>query len=124
MAAPEDSGKYKIKGKSIAGYDSEIEVDIGIEGAKNHKVVSKEIPDPTPYDGGTITWFNAYGVKDKNNDKFADIQYTVTLNKLPEGKKLFLKLPTGIVEQTTEPAGNGKIKFNLALGDPPTGYGP
>ena len=124
MATPEDSGKFKIKGKDVPGYDSEIEVDIGTEGAKNHKVVSKDIPNPSPYGGSDIIWFNAFGVKEKNNDKFADIPYTVKLNKLPEGKKLFVKLPAGIVEQRFEEAEPGKIKFELAVGDPPIGYWP
>jgi hypothetical protein len=126
MATAEENGKFKLKGKDAPGFDSEIEVDIGTEKAKTHKVVSKKIPDDTPYGKGKITWFNAYGVKLKNNDKdeYEDIPYTVTLNKLPDGKKLFLKLPAGIVEQGTEQAGTGKIKFTLAIGDPPTGFGP
>ena len=120
-------GKFKLKGKNIPNFDSEIEVDIGSGNEAKYDVVSKEIPDPTPYEGGTITWFNAYGIRKKgepDKKKYADIQHTVTISALPTGKKLFVQLPTGIVEVPTESAGNGKIKFHLAVGDPPTGYGP
>ena len=118
-------GKFKLKGKNIPGYDSEIEVDIGVDHANKYDVVSKQIPEPTPYENGTITWFNAYGVKDKVTGKYADISYTVTLSALPAGKtKLFVLLPSGIQEIQTKAGGSGKIKFTLAIGDPPVGYYP
>jgi hypothetical protein len=117
-------GKFKIKGKNIPGYDSEIEVDIGSDHAKNYDVVSKTIPEPSPYEGGKITWFNAYGVKEKATGKYADISYTVTLSALPAGKKLFALLPSGIQEIPTKAGGRGKVKFTLAIGDPPLGYWP
>ena len=117
-------GKFKLKGKHIPGYDSEIEVDIGSDHANKYDVVSKAIPEPSPYEGGTITWFNAYGVKEKATGKYADISYTVTLSALPKGKKLFVLLSSGIQEVPTKSAGSGKIKFTLAIGDPPMGYGP
>jgi hypothetical protein len=117
-------GKVKLKGKNIPGYDSEIEVDIGSDNVSKYDVVSKEIPAPTPYEGGTITWFNAYGVKDKKTGKYASISYTVTLSSLPTGKRLFVLLPTGIEEIYPKVSGSGKVKFTLAIGDPPMGYGP
>ena len=118
-------GKFKIKGKKIPDYDSEIEVDIGNENARKYEVVSKEIPPNTPYDGGEIAWFNAYGVKEKESGKYADISYTVTLRALPKGKtKLFVLLASGPQEVEFKSAGSGKIKFELAVGDPPIGWWP
>ena len=118
-------GKFKIKGKKIHDYDTEIEVDIGAGNEANHEVTEKPIPDPTPYEGGTITWFVAFAVKERTNGAYADIPYTVTLNSLPKGKtKLFALLPTGIQEMDVKVGGSGKIKFDLAVGDPPVGYYP
>ena len=118
-------GKVKIKGKNIPGYDSEIEVDIGSGNAKKYKVVSKEIPAPTSYDGGTITWFNAYGVKEKATGKYADISYTVILSALPAGKtKLFALINNVPQELEIKAGGSGKIKFTLNVGDPPVGIWP
>jgi hypothetical protein len=118
-------GKFKIKGnKKIAGYDSEIEVDIG-NNYTAHEVTEKPIPEPTPYGEGTITWFVAFAVREKANGAFADIPYTVTLNNFPKGKtKLFALLPTGVQELDVKATGSGKIKFELAVGDPPVGMYP
>ena len=119
------NGKFKIKGKKISNYDTEIEVDIGAGSAANHEVTDKPIPDPTPYEGGTITWFVAFAVKEKSNGSYADIPYTVTLNSLPKGKtKLYALLPTGITEMDVKVSGSGKIKFELSVGDPPLGIYP
>jgi hypothetical protein len=118
------NGKFKIKGKHIPDFDSDIEVDIGSNNVGNHDVTDKPIPDPTPYQGGTITWFVAFAVKEKSNGSYANINYTVTLNELPKGKKLFVLLSSGIEEVATHSAGSGKIKFTLAIGDPPLGMGP
>ena len=117
-------GKFKIKGKNIPNYNTDIEVDIG-NNYQAHEVTDKPIPDPTPYEGGTITWFVAFAVKEKSNGAYADIPYTVTLDALPKGKtKLFALLPTGITEMDVKVSGSGKIKFELAVGDPPVGYFP
>lgn len=118
-------GKFKIKGNNkIAGYNSEIEVDIGDNFAA-HEVTEKPIPDPTPYEGGTITWFVAFAVREKSNGAYADIPYTVTLNELPKGKtKLYALLPSGVKEMDVKVGGSGKIKFELAVGDPPLGMYP
>jgi hypothetical protein len=118
-------GKFKIKGKNLPGYDSEIEVDIGSDNAKKYEVVSKEIPAPSSYEGGTITWFNAYGVKEKSSGKYAKISYTVTLSALPSGKtKLFALINKVPQKLDFKETGSGKIKFTLAVGDPPVGIWP
>lgn len=118
-------GKVKLKGKNVPGYDSEIEVDIGSDHAKKYDVVSKTIPDPTPYGSGTITWFNAFGVKEKSTGKDAGINYTVTLSALPAGKtKLFALVNKIPQELEIKSGGSGKIKFTLNIGDPPVGFFP
>jgi hypothetical protein len=117
-------GKFKIKGKNIPNFDSEIEVDIG-NNYDAHEVTEKPIPDPTAYDKGTITWFAAFAVREKAGGAEANIPYVVTLSELPTGKtKLFALLKTGIKELDVKPAGAGKIKFELAIGDPPIGFYP
>ena len=119
------NGKFKIKGKHVPGYDSEIEVDIGADNAGNHDVTDKPIPNPTAHDGGTITWFVAFAVKEKSNGHYANLTYTVTLNALPAGKaKLFAEVSGAPQELQLHPAGSGKIKFTLDVGDPPLGYWP
>ncbi|MBV6395594.1 MAG: hypothetical protein HFACDABA_01172 [Anaerolineales bacterium] len=121
----ESRGKFKIKGKKMPGYDTEIEVDLGDQHAEHYEVTDKPIPDPTPYEKGTITWFVAFAVREKSNGAYADIPYTVTLNKLPKGKtKLFALLPTGIMQLKAKAGGSGKIKVELAVGDPPMGFYP
>ena len=117
--------KFKIKGKNIPGYDSEIEVDIGSSNDKKFDVVSKAIPAPTSYGDGTILWFNAFGVKEKSTGKDANITYTVTLSALPAGKtKLFALVDNSPQEIEIKTGGSGKIKFTLNVGDPPLGYWP
>lgn len=119
-------GKYKIKGKdSIAGYNSEIELDIGSNDPNLYEVITKDIPEPTQHEGGTITWFNAYGIVVKATGKDATIRYTVTLNALPAGKtKLFALYDGAAHELPIQNAGNGKVKFTLSVGDPPVGAWP
>lgn len=118
-------GKKKLKGKNIPNYDSEIEVDIGSENAKKYEVISKDIPEPTTYDGGTITWFNAYGVVDSETKAPAKIKYTVVLSALPTGKKKLFALVNDVPQELEfKTAGSGKIKFTWDLGDPPIGIWP
>lgn len=115
------NAKYKIKGNNkIPDYDSELEIDVD----DKYEAYSKAIPEPTPYEGGTITWFNAFGVREKSTRKDKDITYRVTLQALPAGKRLFALYGGEPHEIATENAGNGKIRFTLSVGDPPTGAGP
>jgi hypothetical protein len=113
--------KYKIKGNNkIPGYDSELEVDVD----DKYEAYSKEIPAPTPYQNGVITWFNNFGVREKSDKKNADVTYTVTLQAPPEGSQLFVFYGGQPHAMPTESGGNGKIKYTLNVGDPPNGFYP
>ena len=115
------NAKFKIKGKgNMPNYDTDLEIEVD----DKFEVYSKPIPDPTPFESGFITWFNAFGVKEKATGKDTNIQYKVTLQKLPTGKRLFYLYKNQPQEISTEDAGNGKVKFTLAIGDPPTGTYP
>ena len=108
----------------LEGKDNKPDHKLFIEVDDNYEAYHKPIPDRTPYQDGFITWFNAFGVRDKNGND-ADVEYTVTLKKRDSGKKLFYqdknKKP---VEIKPEDAGNGNIRFKLSIGDPPTGHYP
>lgn len=129
------NSKYKIKGNNkIPKYDSEIEIDVDDQ----FEAYNKDIPDPTPYQGFTITWFNNFGVRSKSTGKNAKTTYTVKLKKIPAGKRLFVKANDGTVIEVTSKnpsdpdseklkysaAGRGNIKFSWDEDDPPTGFGP
>lgn len=115
------NAKYKIKGNNkVPGYDSEIEVDVD----DKYEAYSKPIPEPTPHEGLTITWFNNFGVREKSSGKDANITYKVKLKKLPEGKRLYALYDGEVHELTTEDAGSGNINFELNVGDPPIGSAP
>ena len=114
-------GKFKIKGKgNIPNYDTDLEIEVN----DKYEAYSKPIPEPTPYQNGFITWFNAFGVREKITGRDANVRYKVTLQELPAGKKLFYLYNNEPVEITTESAGDGKVKFSLDIGDPPTGSFP
>lgn len=114
-------GKFKIKGKgNIPNYDTDLEIEVN----DKYEAYSKPIPDPTPYQNGFITWFNAFGVREKTTGRDANVHYKVTLQELPAGKRLFYLYNNEPVEVTTENAGQGKVKFTLDIGDPPTGQFP
>ena len=118
--------KYKIKGNNkIPNYDSEVEIEVD----DKYEAYSKPIPDqPTPLpNGGQVTWFNNFGIREKSTGRNADVTYTGTVQALPAGQMLFTILPGNSVPQevTTDPVGNtGKVRFTLSVGDPPVGSGP
>lgn len=113
--------KFKIKGNNkVPNYDSEIEVEVN----DKYEAYSKAIPEPTQYQGFTITWFNNFGVREKSSGKNANVTYKVKLKKLPEGKRLFALYDGKVHELTGKDAGGGNIKFELNVGDPPLGTGP
>jgi len=110
-----------IKGNDkIPNYDSEIEIDVD----DRYEAYSKTIPDPTPYEDGVITWFNAFGVREKTSRKEASITYNVVLQALPAGTRFFALYGGEPHELKTEAAGKGKVKFTLNIGDPPIGKYP
>ena len=113
--------KYKIKGNNkIPDFDSELEIDVD----DKYEAYSKPIPEPTPYQGGYITWFNAFGVREKASGKNADVIYKVTLEALPAGKRLFALYGREPHEIVPDAVGNKKVRFTLSVGDPPTGFYP
>lgn len=115
------TAKYNIKGNDkIPNYNSEIEIEVD----DKYEAYSKAIPDPTPYERGVITWFNAFGVREKASRKDANVTYEVILHALPNGKKLFALYEGKPHEITIQEAGKGKIKFTLDVGDPPVGQYP
>ncbi len=115
------NAKYKVKGNNkIPNYDSELEIDVD----DKYEAYSKPIPEPTPYQDGFITWFNAFGVKEKASGKNTDVTYKVTLQASPAGKRLFALYGGEAHELSTQDIGNGKITFTLSVGDPPIGHYP
>ena len=112
--------KFKLKGNNkIPDYDSEVDVDVD----NKYEAYSKDIPEPTQYQGITITWFNAFGVREKSNRKDANVSYEVTLQAPLAGQKLYALYGSGPHELKTNNAGPRKVKFTLDVGDPPIGMG-
>ena len=126
----------KITGdkKHLTGIDKykdfspDLEIDIKIPG--DFEVYGKDLPEPTkhPQDsqGRTIKWFNAFGVRYKGGGD-ADVEYTVTLDKLPENTQLYYldKNKKDVHEITKiENVNDKQIRFTLSIGDPPTGAYP
>jgi hypothetical protein len=113
--------KYNIKGTDkIRDYDSRLEIDVD----DRYEAYSKPIPEPTPFEDGFITWFNAFGVREKASRRDANILYTVVLRALPAGKRLFAMYDGQPHEIKSENADRGMIKFTLSVGDPPLGAFP
>ncbi len=113
--------KFKMKGKgNIANHDTDLDIEVD----DTYEVYSKPVPDPTPFENGFITWFNAFGVRHKTSKKDTNIRYKVTLQKLPAGKRLFYLYNNVPHEITPEDDVVGKVRFFLEVGDPPTGIYP
>ncbi len=115
------NAKFKIRGKgNIPNYVTDLDIEVD----DRYEAYSKPVPDPTPFENGFITWFNAFGVREKVSGKDANIQYTVTLQALPAGKRLFYLHNNQPHEISTADAGSGKVTFTLDIGDPPSGMYP
>ena len=113
--------KYRIKGNDkISKYDSELEIDVD----DRYEAYSKPIPEPTPYENGLITWFNAFGVREKASRKDANVTYEVIRRTPPTTKRLFVLYDGKPHEIKPENADKGRVKFTLNVGDPPVGYFP
>jgi hypothetical protein len=81
---------------------------------------------PTTYNGKTVDWISNFGIKEKNNDKYADMSYTVILSPRT-GQTLVCY--NGATDQfhpiTVYDAPSdypGKIAFDLTIGDPGSGW--
>ncbi len=115
------NAKFKIRGKgNIPNYVTDLDIEVD----DIYEAYSKPVPDPTPFENGFITWFNAFGVREKVSRKDANVQYTVTLQALPAGKRLFYLYNNQPHEISVEDAGGGKARFSLGIGDPPVGTFP
>jgi hypothetical protein len=113
--------KFTIQGNNkIPNFASALEIDVD----EKYEAYNKPIPEPTPYKDGFITWFCAFGVREKTSRKDADVTYEVTLQALPKGKSLFVLHGGEPHEITPRDAGKGRIKFTLSVGDPPVGAYP
>jgi hypothetical protein len=103
------------------------DLDIEVQVSGDYEVYSKPLPEPTPHpDGGTIKWFNAFGVRQKGGSD-ADVKYKVTLQKLPPGKKLYYlaKNQKDFYEiKKLVTVDDKRVSFELSIGDPPTGAYP
>jgi len=115
---------------SIAKYDRfNPDLDIEVKVPGNYEVYSKALPEPMehPTGGGkTIKWFNSFGVRIKGGND-ANVEYTVTLDKLPSDTKLYyLDQNKKDIHKITEfeQVDNNRVRFTLAIGDPPTGVYP
>ena len=94
------------------------------------EVVTKEIAPNLPAasaDGVPIQWFAAFGVRLLNKDKslgdYANIKYTIIMDALPAGKRLFAYYGGKLHERKFTTSGT-KTRFDLEVGDPPIGFGP
>lgn len=115
------NAKYRIQGNNkIPNYEPELDIDVD----DRYEAYHKPIPEPTPYEDGLITWFIAFGVREKASLKDANVNYEVTLKALPTGKRLFVLHSGKPHEITPQDAGKGRIKFTLNVGDPPAGIFP
>ncbi len=113
--------KHQITGNNkILNYDSRLEIEVD----DKYEAYSKPIPEPTPFEKGFITWFTAFGVRERTSLKDANVTYTVTLQAFPAGTRLFALYGGKPQELKTQDAGKGRIKFTLDVGDPPTGKYP
>ena len=128
MAKVKGDKKHLADHPKYDGFDPDLDIEVKAQG--DYEVYSKEIPAPVrhPRDtqGRTIKWFNAFGVRDKDGND-ADVEYTVTLQKLPENTQLYYLDKNGrdVHEITNfENADDKHIRFTLSIGDPPTGAYP
>jgi len=116
-------GKYQVRGRR------NIELDLGDHDPALFAVIEKEMETnlPTSYDGITIEWVNSFGVRHRGRDGklggYANVPYTVVMDALPVGKRLFAYYGGQVHEITFQTEGN-QTRASLAIGDPPIGLGP
>lgn len=107
-----------------------VELDLGVNDPTLFAVVTKTI-DPnlptTSADGVPIQWIAAFGVRKVNKNKtlgaYANVKYSVMMDALPAGKRLFA-FYGGKLHELTFTTSGAKTRFELEVGDPPIGFGP
>lgn len=106
-----------------------VKVDLERNDHAKYHVVEKDMPShlPATWNGTKITWFTCFGVRYRKDDDssgdYADVEYTIQMDALPEGKTL-LAFYDGAVQVLSATTQGGKTRFRLNRGDPPVGYAP
>lgn len=110
-------------------HERELTVNLGKHDHNKYVVVKKDLPAglPTEWDGMQIAWFNNFGIRALKKDgapgEFADIHYTVILEKDPEETLVYFDGRT-IRELKCKRIGKTNLVWAaLDLGDPPVGNG-
>ncbi len=125
------NGRFTIPGRGKHAA-RKLELDLGSNDPSKFVVVEKDMPTnlPTHKAGDPnfkYEWFACFGVRHRKaggqHGDFADIHYTITLDPLPAGKRLFAFYGGQVHELSTQSVGN-RIKASLNVGDPPIGMGP
>ncbi len=116
-------GRYEVPGRR------NIEIDLGDNDPTQYAVVQKDIDPniPTSFNGIQIEWFNTFGIRrrrrGKNLGDYANIPYTIFMDALPAGKRLFAYYG-GAIHELSFQTEAGQTRASLSVGDPPIGYGP
>lgn len=114
-------GRFKIKGSgNIPDFDTDLEIEVDLK----YEAYSKPVPDRTPFEDGYITWFNAFGIRDKATRGNANVPCRVILQNLPEGKRLFVFHDDQPHEIFPQNIGQDRVMFTLDIGDPSIGTFP
>jgi hypothetical protein len=125
MAKIQGDKRHLAGNPKYDGFSPDLEIDIKVKG--DFEVYPKDLPAPTKHPkGDTIKWFNAFGVRHIGGGD-ADVEYTVTLQKLPANTQLYYldKNKKDVHEITQfEKVNDNQIRFTLSIGDPPTGAYP
>ena len=81
---------------------------------------------PASYNGKPVDWVGNFGIKEKKNDKYANMAYTVILSpRLGQTLVCFNSETEQFQPITVYPAPAeypGKIAFDLTIGDPGSGW--
>lgn len=125
------NGRFIIPGRGKHAA-RKLELDLGGNDPSKFVVVEKDMPTKLPtHKAGDpnfkYEWFACFGIRHLKtggrHGDFADIHYTIILDALPAGKRLFAFYGGQVHELPTQSIGN-RIKASLNVGDPPIGMGP
>jgi hypothetical protein len=129
VVKPNAQGRFRIP-PARKDNQRNVEVDLGATKPEDVSVIVKTMALPAKYDRENISinWFAVFGIRHKNQtlnvNGFAAITYTVTIDALPEGKRLFAYYAGEVYEVTDFQTSGTRTSFTLPNGDPGIGYGP